>query len=98
MSALGRALLESLDPADLAELAELLAPFLPTSPPADDGWMTTPQAAEYLGMSVHALHRLTADRRVPFHQDRPGAKCFFRRSELDTWREAGTNRSCVVVS
>ena len=53
----------------------------------DAVWMTTREAAEYLGMTVNALHRLTAERRVPFSQDRPGAKCWFRRSELDAYRE-----------
>jgi excisionase family DNA binding protein len=50
-------------------------------------WLTTREAAEYLGMTVNALHRLTAERRVPFSQDRPGAKCWFRRSDLDAYRE-----------
>jgi excisionase family DNA binding protein len=49
----------------------------------ESGWLTTREAAEYLGITVNALHRLTADRRVPFSQERPGAKCWFRRSDLD---------------
>ena len=86
MTELGRALLAQLEPEDLAGLAERLAPFLRTPAASDDGWLNTKQAAEYLGISVHALHRLTAERRIPLHQDRPGARCFFRRSELDEWR------------
>ena len=31
--------------------------------------------------------RMTAERRIPFSQDRPGARCWFRRSDLDRWRE-----------
>ena len=86
MSALARALLDDLEPDDLAELARRLAPFLPAPPVEAGGWLTTAQAAEHLGISVHALHRLTAARTVPFHQDGPGARCFFRRSDLDAWR------------
>jgi excisionase family DNA binding protein len=54
--------------------------------PAADGWMDTRAAAEYLGLSTHALHRLVARREVPYFQDGPGAKCYFRRSALDAWR------------
>jgi excisionase family DNA binding protein len=52
----------------------------------EDRWMTTREAAEYLRLSVNALHRLTAERRIPFEQDAPGARCWFRRTELDAWR------------
>jgi excisionase family DNA binding protein len=52
----------------------------------DDGWLTTKEAATYLGISVAALHRYTAARQIPFEQATPRGKCFFRRSELDAWR------------
>jgi excisionase family DNA binding protein len=91
MSALARALLAELGPEELAVLAERLQPFLrgagvPVPAAASDGWMTTKQAAEYLGISVHALHRLTAAREIPFSQAGPGARCFFKKSDLDEWR------------
>jgi excisionase family DNA binding protein len=87
MSALAKALLDDLEPADLAQLAERLAPYLAPAPaPADDGWLTTKQAAAYLGVSVNSLHRATAERRIPFSQDAPNARCFFKRSDLDEWR------------
>jgi hypothetical protein len=82
---LARALIDSLEPRDLAILADRLAPFLP-APPATSEWLGTRQAAAHLGISVHALHRLTGSRAIPFHQDRPGARCWFLRSELDEWR------------
>ena len=41
----------------------------------DHGWMDTKQAAEYLGLSVDALHKLTAARSIPFEQSGPGARC-----------------------
>lgn len=53
---------------------------------ADDGWLDSKQAAAYLSISVPALHRLTASREVPFHLERRGSKCWFKRSELDAWR------------
>ena len=43
-------------------------------------------AAAYLGLSIHALHRLSAERRIPASQERPGARLYFRRDELDRWR------------
>jgi excisionase family DNA binding protein len=71
----------------LDELAERIAERLAShTAPVPDGWLTTRQAAEHLGLSVHGLHRLTAGRQIPFHQERAGARCWFRRSELDAWR------------
>lgn len=52
----------------------------------EDRWMGTSEAAAYLGMSANALHKLTAARAVPFEQEMVGGKCWFLRSELDTWR------------
>jgi excisionase family DNA binding protein len=93
MSALARALLDDLGPDDLRELAARLEPyFLPPTVPAEDGWLTTAQAASYLGMSISALHKLTAARLIPFEQSGPGAKCYFRRSDLDEWRRG--NLTC----
>ncbi len=55
----------------------------------NDRWLTLREAAEYLGCSVAALHKLTCARAVPFHQRAPGAKCWFKASELDEWRRQG---------
>jgi excisionase family DNA binding protein len=86
---LARALLDELSEADLRALAERLRPFLSNQDTAEDGWLTARDAAAYVGLSVHALHRLTAERSIPFHQDGPGCKLWFRRSELDQWRSRG---------
>lgn len=83
MSTLGRALLDQLDADDLAELKDRLGL---RGERREDGWLTARDAAAYLGLSVHALHRLTAERAVPFHQDGAGHKLWFKRSELDQWR------------
>jgi excisionase family DNA binding protein len=87
MSPLAQALLAELTPDDLAELAARLAPYLPATEQAQpDRWLTTKQAAEHLGLTTNALHRMTAARTVPFEQDAPGGKCWFKRSDLDAWR------------
>ena len=87
MTHLAAALLAQLDDEALAELAARLAPFLPSSEATnEDRWLSTRQAADHLGISPNALHKLTAARAIPFEQERPGAKCWFRRSELDAWR------------
>jgi excisionase family DNA binding protein len=87
---LGRTLVDELDDEALDALAERLAPRLASKlTPATttaDGWLDTKQAAIYVGLSSHALHKLTAAREIPFEQDGPGCKCWFRRSELDAWR------------
>jgi hypothetical protein len=90
MSHLAAALIAQFDDEALAELAARLAPFMPRLETADsDGWLNTRQAAEYLGMSPSALHKLTAARAIPFEQERPRAKCWFQRSQLDQWRRGG---------
>ena len=93
MTDLAAALLEALDDDALDRLAERLAPRLAgrlavgTGPePEPDRWLPAREAADHLGVSIHALHRLSADRRIPASQDRPGGRLYFRRSELDRWR------------
>jgi excisionase family DNA binding protein len=57
--------------------------------PVEDRWMTAREAAAYLGLSVDALHRLTARREpggIPFGQDVPGGRLWFKRGDLDAWR------------
>jgi excisionase family DNA binding protein len=87
---LAAALLDTLDEDALDRLAERLAPRLAgrlaAGTPQADGWLTSREAAAHLGVSLHALHRLSADRRIPASQDRPGGRLYFRRSELDRWR------------
>lgn len=90
------AILDCSDPATLDRLAELLAPRLEGRlgrEQGPDGWLDSQAAAAYLGVSRHAVHRLTAERRVPFAQDGPGARCYFRREDLDEWRRTGS-RGC----
>ena len=85
------ALVESLEDCVLDRLAERLAPRLAQHLNLSDrdGWLNARDAATYLGMSVTALHKLTAARAIPFEQDGPGCKLWFQRSELDRWRRGG---------
>jgi excisionase family DNA binding protein len=77
-----------------ADLAAVLRPHLQHEQSvATAGWMTSREAATHLGLTLPALHRLTAARAVPFEQDSPGGKCWFNRADLDAWRRGGGARS-----
>jgi excisionase family DNA binding protein len=86
------ALLESLDERALDwladQLAERVAARLPPQPgaPAENAWLSTKEAAEHLGLTANALHKLARQGRVPHEQDGPGCKLWFRAAELDAWR------------
>ncbi|MHB8490960.1 MAG: helix-turn-helix domain-containing protein [Solirubrobacteraceae bacterium] len=92
-SPLANALLAELDEDALDALAERIAPRVAAridrTSGEPDGWLTTRAAAAYLGLSVVALHKLTAAQAVPFEQEGPGCRCWFRCSELDEWVRAG---------
>jgi hypothetical protein len=93
---LAAVIVASLDDPALDALADLLAPKLELRrQPAtvEDGWLDAKRAAAYVGLSLNALHKLTAERAIPFEQEGPGCKLFFKRSELDSWREAGGSRA-----
>jgi excisionase family DNA binding protein len=73
-------------------LARRLSRFVAAAATATgDGWLDTKRAAEYLGISQQSLHKHTAARSIPFVQDGPGCKCWFKRSELDAWRRGDKN-------
>ncbi len=52
-------------------------------------WLDSRDAADYLGVHRDTLRKLAAERAIPTHQDGPGCKLFFRRSDLDEWRQSG---------
>jgi excisionase family DNA binding protein len=58
-----------------------------------DQWLDSDDAADYLGLSRNALHKLTSGRSIPFAQDQPGGRLSFQRSELDRWRRGGRGRN-----
>lgn len=51
------------------------------------GWLDFDGALAYVGMKKGTLYKLTSSRTIPFHQDAPGCKLWFLRSELDEWRQ-----------
>jgi excisionase family DNA binding protein len=90
---LAGAIVAALDDLALDELADRLAhklaARLAASEPPSDEWLPSSKAAAYLGISTNAPHKLTAARSIPFEQDGPGCKMWFKRSKLDEWRRAG---------
>jgi hypothetical protein len=52
----------------------------------EDRWMDCATAARYLGTTAGALRKQVAAGAVPAHQDGPGCKLWFLRSELDAGR------------
>ncbi len=52
-------------------------------------WLDSRSAAEYLGVHRDTLRKLAAEHAIPVHQGGHGCKLFFRRSDLDEWRERG---------
>jgi len=72
---------------DLAEeIAQRLAPMLRGS--GGDGWMDSAAAAVYVGRPISAIRKLTAARQIPFEQTSAGARCYFRRADLDAWMQS----------
>lgn len=88
------------------ELVDLLAErvaarvqaHLAVRSPEASPWLTTRDAAEHLGMHPDTLRRLAAERAIPSEQDGPGCALYFRRSELDAWRESGGTRRRAIRS
>ena len=80
----------ALDPVTIERLADALAERVAArlpDRPSEGGWLCTPDAAAYLGITVEALHKLTSARGLEFSQQAPGGRCYFRREDLDAYRE-----------
>jgi hypothetical protein len=81
------------DPDALDGLRQLIATMndaMPSAPaPTAEGWLDTKDAAAYLGLTPNALHKHTSARTILFIQNAPGGKCWFKRSDLDAWRDRG---------
>ena len=70
-------------------LAAAITDRLVVSDNRPDEWFDSRHAAEYLGMHRDTLRKLAAERAIPSEQDGPGCKGYFRRSDLDAWRNGG---------
>jgi hypothetical protein len=82
------ALIERLAP----RVAEIVVERLLAIVESPDRWLTSVEAADYLGLTVYALDKLCAARVVPFEQDKRGGKRWFKTADLDGWRR-GQNGS-----
>ncbi|MBS1675795.1 MAG: helix-turn-helix domain-containing protein [Actinobacteria bacterium] len=81
----------ALDPETVETLAEAIAARVVAlaSRREEDSWMTSAEAARHLAVPISTLRKWTAAGAVPFSQDVPGGRCYFRRAELDRWRAEG---------
>lgn len=70
-------------------LAAVTTDRLVVSDNRPDEWFDSRHAAEYLGLHRDTLRKLAAERAIPSEQDGPGCKLYFRRSDLDDWRNGG---------
>ena len=77
----------------IGQLAEQVAAVvlerLSSNEPTSDDWLDCRHAAEYLGVHRDTLRKLAAERAIPSEQDGPGCKLYFRRADLDAWRQGG---------
>ncbi len=72
-----------------ADIAERVAQRVGEAQPTAGGeWLNSRAAAAHLGLSLDSLHKLTARRDLAFSQESPGGKCWFRRSDLDAYRQS----------
>ncbi len=71
------------------QVADRLVQQLSAVPNGSDDWLDSRQAAEYLGVHRDTLRKLAAERSIPSEQDGPHCKLYFRRSDLDAWRQGG---------
>jgi excisionase family DNA binding protein len=56
-----------------------------------DRWLTSDEAAEYLGIARSTLHDLVCDGRLPRHGEK-GHRLRFRQSELDAYLDSRGRR------
>jgi len=54
----------------------------------EDRWFDSAEAADYLRLPLSQLRKLSAADLIPAHQDTPGGRLYFLRSELDEWRRS----------
>jgi excisionase family DNA binding protein len=80
-------LLAGLDADDLSSLALELAPYLTQPDPDEDRWLTTSEAARYLGISQRTLYRRMDAGVMAYEQECEGGRCYFTREALDAYRQ-----------
>jgi hypothetical protein len=71
-----------------AAVADRVAELLPDR--VEDRWLDSAEAADYLRIPLSQLRKLSAADLIPAHQDTPGGRLYFLRSELDDWRRSNS--------
>lgn len=71
---------------DLSELVRKIIREERSTPSEPDRWLTTKEAADYLGMPISTLHKLTAEKKIPFQQHTRNGRLYFWKAHLDEWR------------
>ena len=66
--------------------ADLSTEIQPNAEPWPE-WLSVESAARYLDVAQERVRKLIARRAVPYYQEAPGCRIFFRRSELDEWMQ-----------
>ena len=54
---------------------------------AGSPWMNAETAARYLDCSVERIRKLKERRELPYHQEGPGCRVLFHKSDLDEWMD-----------
>ena len=83
------ALAAQLAPHFVEPIARRVAELLRENEAAGPVWLDSRDAAEYLGVNRDTLRKLAAAGAIPSEQDGPSCKRYFRRDELDQWRQSG---------
>lgn len=63
-------------------------------------FLTTKEAAAYLGMALSYLYKMTAKKTIPFYTP-TGKKIYFKKSELDEWMNSSrvaTNEEVEIMA
>lgn len=91
------ALLDALADRIAVRVAARLAPTTAGPAGAEDPWLDTAAAAEHVGMHRDTLRKLAAQGRIPYEQEAPGCKLYFRRSDLDRLRAGGFHPASMAA-
>lgn len=70
-------------------MAALVAARMDTHQEREPVWLKLSDAADHLGLHRDTLRKHAKAGVIPFEQDAPGCRMYFRRSDLDAWRHAG---------
>jgi excisionase family DNA binding protein len=69
---------------------QITARLAASSESSADQWLDSRGAANYLGISRDTVRRLAAEGSLPTEQAGTNCKLYFRRSDLDCWRQSGS--------